>query len=76
MTRPIIQLQFNQSSDKWRVNKTVAAVSRIANTCVEQAVIVIIIIVSVKCKQWLKSSANNKEILSEIKQIYFYLVCN
>ena len=35
--------------------------SRITNSCVELAVIVTIIIVSVKCEQWHKSSENNKE---------------
>ena len=42
-------------------NKIVKVVSRIANSCVGQAVIVIIIVVSVKCEQWHKSSENNKE---------------
>ena len=51
------------------MKKTVAVVRRIANTCVEQAVVVIIIVVSVKCEQCHKSSANNKEFLSEIKHI-------
>ena len=36
-------------------------VCRIANTCVEQAAIVIIIVVSVKCEQWYKNGGNNKE---------------
>ena len=55
-----------------RVNKTIAVVSRTANTCIGQAVIVINIVVSVKCEQWHKSSANNKELLSEIKQIFVF----
>ena len=50
---------------KLRVIKTVAIVSRIANSCIEQAVIVIIIVVSVKCAQWHKSS--NKTIMSLIE---------
>ena len=41
-------------------NKTIAVVSRIANSCVGQAVIVLIIIASVKCEQWHKSSENLK----------------
>ena len=36
-------------------------VSKIANKCVEEAVIVIIIAVSIRCEQWHKSSAKNKE---------------
>ena len=36
---------------------TVLIASTIANSCVGQAVIVIIIVVSVKCEQWHKSSA-------------------
>ena len=35
--------------------------SKITNSCVEQAVIVIISVVSVKCEQLHKSSENNKE---------------
>ena len=34
---------------------------RITNCCVEEAVIIIVIFVSVKCEQWHKVSANNKE---------------
>ena len=64
---------FSCSSDSlvtscvWNSNETVAVVSKISNSCVGQAVIVIIIVVFVKCKQWHKSSANNKEFLSETK---------
>ena len=43
------------------MNKTVAVVSRIANNCVVQAVIVTITVVSVRCEQWHKSRANSKE---------------
>ena len=50
--------------------KTVPVVIRIANSCVEQAVIFIIIVVSVKCEQWHKSSAENKDSLIETKQIF------
>ena len=35
---------------KLRENKRVAAMSRIANSCVEQAVVVIVIVASVKCE--------------------------
>ena len=56
----------------WSSNKIVAVVSRIANSCVGQAVIFIIIVVSIKCEQWHKSSANNKEFLSEIKNIFIF----
>ena len=38
-----------------------------------QAVIIIIIVVSVKCELWHKSSANNKEFLSEIKHIFDFI---
>ena len=55
-----------------RVNRTIADVSRIANTCGRQTVIVIIIVVSVKCEQCDKSNANNKEFLSEIKHIFVF----
>ena len=41
-----------------------------------QAVIVIIIVVSVKCEQWHKSSENNKEFNWNKTDIGFYLVCN
>ena len=47
-------------------------VSRIANSSVGQAVIVIIIVVSMKCEQWHRSNANNKEFLSETKQIFVF----
>ena len=36
-------------------------VSRITNSCVEQAVIVTIIVVLVNSEHWHKSSVNNKE---------------
>ena len=49
------------TSGVWSSNETIAVVSRIANSCVEQAVIVIIIVVLVKCEQWHKSGENNKE---------------
>ena len=51
----------NSSSFVSNSNKIVAVVSRIANSCVVQTVIVVIIIVSVKCELWRKSSENNKE---------------
>ena len=41
-------------------NKTVAVVKIITNSYVGQAVIVVIIVVSVKCEQWHISSENNK----------------
>ena len=57
-------------SYKLRVNKTVA----VAYSFVGQAVIVIIIVVSVKFEQWNISSANNKESLIKTKtNIWFYL---
>ena len=49
-------------------------VSRIANSCVVQAVIVIIITVSAKCEQFHKRSENNKEFfVSEIKHIFVFI---
>ena len=60
-------------SYKLRVNKTVAVVY----SCVGQAVIVIIIFVSVKFEQCHISSENNKESLIKTKMhICFYLVHN
>ena len=53
------------------MNETVAVVSRISNSCVGQAVVVIIIVVSVKCEQWHKSNADNKLLLSEARRIFF-----
>ena len=44
-----------------KFKQRVTVVTRITNSCVEQAVIVIISVVSVKCEQWNKSSKNNKE---------------
>ena len=44
-----------------KFKETVAVVSRITNSCVEQAVIVIICDASVKCERWHKSSEDNKE---------------
>ena len=44
-------------------NKCIAykkVMSRIGNSCLEQAVIVVIIVVSVKCERWHKSIENNK----------------
>ena len=46
----------------WSSNKIVAVVSRTANSYIGQAVIVIIIVTSVKCERWHKSSENNKEL--------------
>ena len=45
--------------------------SRIANSSIGQA-LVIIIVVSVKCEQWRKNSENNKEFLSETKHIHTF----
>ena len=45
------------------LKKIVAVVSKITNSCVAQAVIVIISVISVKCVQWHKSCENNKELL-------------
>ena len=47
----------------WQVacDQRVAVVSRITNSCAEQAVIVIISVVSVNCEQWHKSNENNIE---------------
>ena len=56
----------------WEVVGTVAVASRIANSCVEQAVIVITIAVSVKCEQWHKSRANNKDLLNETKHVFVF----
>ena len=44
----------------WSSNKTVAGARRIVNSCVGQAVVVIIIIASIKCEHWHISNANNK----------------
>ena len=55
---------FEDSSSKCLTNKCSAykkLVSRITNSCVEQAVTVIVSVVSVKCEQWHKSTENNKE---------------
>ena len=62
----------------WQVacEQRVAVVSIITNSCVEQAVIVIISVVSVKCEQWHKSSENYKEFNWNKTHICFYLVCN
>ena len=49
-------------------NETVAVVSRIANSCVAQ----VIIVVSVNCQQRHKGSANSKEFLSETKHIFVF----
>ena len=49
-------------------------VSRISNSCVGQAVIVIISIVSVKCEQWHKSNENTKKCNRNRTNICFYLV--
>ena len=38
---------------------------------VVQPVVVIFIVVSVKCEQWHKSSANSKESLSETKHLVY-----
>ena len=47
------------------LTKQKTVVSRIAKSCVIQAVIVIIV-VSVKCEQLHRNSANSKQFLSEI----------
>ena len=47
-------------------------VSRIANSFAGQAVIVTIIVVSVKYEQWHKSSMKNKEFLNEIKPVFVF----
>ena len=54
-----------------KFKKTVAVVSRITNSCVEQVVIVIISVVSVKCEQWHKNreKINN---LTEIEHIFVF----
>ena len=54
------------------MNKTVTIVSKITNSCIGQAVTVTNIVVFVKCEQWHKSSASNKEFLSETKQIFVF----
>ena len=60
-------------SYKLCVNKTVA----VAYSSVGQAVIVVIIVVSVKFEQWHINSANNEDNLIKTKtHICFYLVCN
>ena len=69
VTLNVLDYKRAGQSDKLRVNKIVAVVSKIANSCVGQAVMVIIIVVSVKCEQWHKSRVNNKEYLSETKHI-------
>ena len=51
--------------------KRVAVVSRITNSCVEQAFGVVISVASVKCEQWHKTSENNKN-LTEIKHIFVF----
>ena len=55
------------------MSKRVRVVNWIAYTCVGQAVLVIIIVVFVKCEQCHKSSANNKEYLSETELTNSYL---
>ena len=50
--------------------------SRIANSYVGQAVIVIIIVVSVKCEQWHKTRENNKEFNWDKTYICFDFGCN
>ena len=52
------------------MNKTIVVVSKITNSFVGQAVIFIIFVVSVKCEQWHKTSAKNKEFLSETNNIF------
>ena len=52
------------------MNKTVVVVNRITNSCVGQAVIALIIVVSVQYEQWRKSSEHNKQFLSEVKLIF------
>ena len=62
-----------ETSYLWSSNKTVAVVSSAVNCYVGQAAIVIINIASVKCEQWHKSSANNKEYLSETWHIFVFI---
>ena len=45
----------------WSSNKIVAVLSRLADNYVGQAVIVIIIVISVICEQWHISNENNRE---------------
>ena len=54
------------------LKKTVAVVSRIANGCVGQPVIFIITVVSVKCEQRHKGSANIIEFLNKTKHIFVF----
>ena len=56
----------------WSSNKTVAVVSGIVNSYVGQAVIVVIIVVSIKCEQSHKSGEHNKEFLSETKHMLVF----
>ena len=57
---------------KVRVYKKV--VSKITNRCVGQlfVIVVIVIVVSVMCEQWHKSSENYKESLIETKHIFVF----
>ena len=72
MREEVIETAFSFSY-KLRVNKTVA----VAYSCVEQAVIVIIIVVFVKFEQWHISSANNEDSLIKANtHICFSLVFN
>ena len=59
-----LEVVSNQPCVKLCAIKTVAVVNRIANSCGEQAVIVTIITLSVKCEHWHKSSKDNKENLN------------
>ena len=53
-------------------NKKFVVVSRIGNSRFGQAVIVVMIIVSVKCEQWNNCSASNKEFLGEVKHEFVF----
>ena len=47
-------------------------VSRIANSCMEQKVIVTVIVVSVKCEQWHKSGENKIKSLTVTEHIFVF----
>ena len=57
MSSVVIEAVLWQAACEQRVT----VVSIITNSFVEQAVIVVISVVSVKCEQWHKSSENNKQ---------------
>ena len=64
-------MHFKQSSDKLSVNKTVAVVSKITNSCVGQAVIVIIVVYPLSVNSGTKVVRTIKR-FSETKHIFAF----